>query len=89
MLEDVGDSRIVRGVCLESNGKDIIAVFARNVQVVGAGLVVLKMQRCELELRNMLGSDERESVQLGARLRVLRQLGYGLAGRITQHGESR
>lgn len=87
MLENVRDSGIIGRVRLEPNGKDIVAIFSGNVQVVGASLVVLEVQRGKLKLGDMLGANEGEAVQLRAGLGVLRQLGHGLAGRVAQHCE--
>ena len=43
MLEDMGNSGIVRGVCLETDGENIITVITGNVKVIGTGLVMLEM----------------------------------------------
>jgi len=54
MLQDVRDSRIVWGIRLEPDREDIVLVLASNVQIVGAGLVVLEVESRQLEFRDML-----------------------------------
>jgi len=41
VLEDMRDSRVIRGVGLEADREDIVAVVAGDVQVLGARFVVL------------------------------------------------
>jgi len=89
VLEDVRHAGSIGRVRLEADGEDIVAVVACDVQVVGARLVVLQMQGGQLELGHVLGADKREAVQLVAGLRILRQLGDGLASRVgcvAKHG---
>lgn len=89
MLQDVGDAGVIGRVRLEANGEDIVGIVTRNVQVVGAGLVVLQLQCRQLQLWNVLCSDESESMELGARLRIQGEIRHGLASRVgsvAQHG---
>jgi hypothetical protein len=65
------NTSIIRRVRLETDGKDIVAVVAGNVQIIGSGLVMLKVKSRQLKLRNMLGSDKGEAVKLLAGLRKL------------------
>lgn len=82
MLQDVGDAGVIGRVRLEADGEDIVGVVARNMQIVGAGLVVLQLQCRQFQLRNVLCSDECESMELGARLRIQGEIRHGLASRV-------
>lgn len=53
---------------LETNAKDVVLILPRYVQVVCASLVMLEMQRRELELRHMLCPLQGKAMQLAARL---------------------
>lgn len=91
MLQYMGHPGVVWRVCLEADGKDIVAVVACDVQVVGAGLVMLQVEGCQLKLGNVLGAKKSKSVELAAGLRILRQLREGSSrrgGRVAQHGGS-
>ena len=88
VLKDMGHAGVVWRVGLEADGEDIVAVVAGDVQVLGAGLVVLQMQRRQLELRHMLGAQQGEAAELLAGLGILRELRHGPAsplGRIAKH----
>jgi len=56
MLEDMRDARVIWRVGLEPNREDIIAVVAGDMQMLCTCLVVLQMQGCQLEFRDVLGS---------------------------------
>lgn len=89
MLQDVGDAGVIGRVRLEADGEDIVGVITRDMQVVGAGLVVLQLQCRQFQLRNVLCSDESESMEFGARLRIQGEIRHGLASRVgcvAQHG---
>lgn len=64
MLQNVRHSGVIWWIGLESNGEDIIRVVPRNMDIVGAGLVVLELQRGQLELRNLLDALESEAMEL-------------------------
>lgn len=84
------DTGIIRRIRLEADGEDIVGVIAGNVQIIGAGFVVLQLQCGEFQLWNVLCSDDSETVELGARLRIQREIRHGLSSRIccvSQHGE--
>jgi hypothetical protein len=68
MLQDVWHSGRIRRVRLEPDGKDIVGVVAGDVQVLGAGLVVLQVQSCQLKLRHLLDTLEGEAMELLSRL---------------------
>ncbi len=74
MLQDMRHARVVGRVCLEPDGEDIVAVVAGNVEMFGAGLVVLQMQRRQLQLRNLFRAQKSEAMKLLAWLWVLREL---------------
>jgi hypothetical protein len=69
MLQDVGHSGRIWRVRLETDGKDIVGVVAGNVQVLGAGLVMLQVQSRQLKLRHLLNALEGEAMELLSRLR--------------------
>ena len=92
VLQDMGHTGVVWWVCLEADGEDIVAIVAGDVQVLGAGLVMLQMQRRQLELGDMLGPQQGEAVELVAGLGILRELGHSSAsalGSIAKHGSRR
>lgn len=47
---------IIWRICLEADGEDIVAVVTGDMEVFGASLVVLEVQGCQLELRDMLAT---------------------------------
>lgn len=77
MLEDVRHSRVVRRVGLEANGEAVVRIVARNVQVLGAGLVVLQVQGRQFQLRHLLDALEGEAMQLLAGLGEVGDIGHG------------
>lgn len=82
------DTRIVWWVRLEADRKDIIAIIARDVQVVGASLVVLEVQSRQLQLGNMLGAHQGEAMELLADLGEQAKVSDSLAscfGSVAQH----
>jgi len=89
MLEDMRHPRMVRWVCLEADREDIVLVFPGNMQIVGARLVVLQVQSCQLEFWDMLRTEESEAVDLLSGLRVLSKLCHGFPddslGCVAQH----
>jgi hypothetical protein len=89
MLEDMRHPGVVRRICLESDREDIVLVFACNMQIVCASLVVLQVQSCQLEFGDMLRAEEREAVNLLSRLRILGKLCHGFPddslGCVAQH----
>lgn len=90
MLKNMRDTSVVGRIRLEADGEDIVAVIASNMEVVGAGLVVLQMDGRKLQLRYMLGSHKSKAVKLFARFGELRQLRDGFARRgscVSEHIE--
>lgn len=84
------NTRVVRRVRLEANRKDIVAVVASDVEVIGTGLIVLKMKSSQLKLGDMLGSHKSEAMELLAGLWKLRKLRDGLASTgsgVSEHRE--
>lgn len=71
MLENMRQTRVIRGICLETNRKDIIAVVPSDVQVFGTCFVVLKLQGREFELGNVLDALHCEAMESFAWLRKL------------------
>lgn len=69
MLENMRDACGIRGIGFETDREDIIIIFACYVQVVRAGLVVLEVQRGQLQLGDMLSSLESEAIELRSCLR--------------------
>jgi hypothetical protein len=78
MLEDMRHSRIVRRICLESDRENVVLVFSGNVQVVGASLVVLQVQSCQLEFGDMLRTEESEAMDFLSWLGILNELCHSL-----------
>jgi hypothetical protein len=64
MLQNVWHSGGIWWICLEANGKDIVRIVARNVQVLGAGLVMLQVKSRQLKLRHLLDALESEAMEL-------------------------
>ena len=50
VLQDMRDSRRIRGIGFESNGEDVVWIISRNMQVLGTRLVVLQVQSRHLQL---------------------------------------
>lgn len=80
MFEDMRDSCIIGRVRLEANAEHIVFVFPCHMKIVRAGLVMLKMQGCQLEFRYMLRTEECKAMELLARFRVLSELRDSSAG---------
>jgi hypothetical protein len=70
VLQYMRHARTVWWVCLEADGKDIVRIISGNMQVVGASLVMLQVQRGELELRHLFDSLQREAMELFAGFRI-------------------
>ena len=89
MFEDVRDARVVGGIGLESDRKDIVAVVAGDVEMFGASLVVLQVQCRQLEFGDMLRSYECKAVKLVTRFWKLRKVCHGFPssafGSVAQH----
>lgn len=68
MFKDMRHTSGIWWVCLEADAEDIVLVVSCDVQVVGAGLIVLEEQRRQLELRYMLRLLEGESMNAISRL---------------------
>jgi hypothetical protein len=56
MLQDMRNSSVIRRIRLEPDGEDIVGVVARNVEVVGASLIMLELESSEFQLRNLLNA---------------------------------
>lgn len=54
VLQDMGNTRRIWRVGLESNAEDIVLVISCHVQVIGVGLVMSQSDRCEVQLRDVL-----------------------------------
>lgn len=74
MLQYMWHSSIIWRICLEADGKDIVAVVASNVEMLGASLVVLQVQCCQLQFRHMLAAEQCEAMKLLASFGKLREL---------------
>jgi hypothetical protein len=74
MLQDMRNTRVIGRVGLEPDGEDIVAVISGNVEMLRASLVVLQVQRSQLELWDVLGSQQCEAVELVAGFRQLGKL---------------
>lgn len=53
MFKDVRNTSGVGRICLEADAEDIVGVVSCYVQIVGARLVVLEVQRRQLQLGDM------------------------------------
>ncbi len=60
MLQDMGHTSVVGWVGFESDGEGIVHVVSSQVQVIGARLVVLKMERGDFQLRHALDAMQSE-----------------------------
>lgn len=67
----------VRGIGLEGNAEYIVCVLSGYVQVICARLLMLEVQRRQLEFGDMLCALEMEAVQMCSRLGEVREVGYG------------
>ena len=89
MFEDMWHSCIIRGIRLEADGEDIVRVFSCNMQIICAGLVVLQMQCCQLELWDMFRAKEGEAMNFLPWLWILSKLRNRFPnsslGRVSQH----
>lgn len=68
MLEYVWYSRGVRRVCLETNAEHIVLVVPCYMQVIRSCLVMLEMERRQLQFRNMFHPLECEAMESCSRL---------------------
>ena len=57
-------SSIIWGISLEPYGEDIVLIVACDVEVLCASLVMSQVQRCQLQLRYMLGTVQSEAVKM-------------------------
>jgi len=69
MLEDVWDTGGVWRVGFETDAEDIVRIISRDVQIVGARLVMLEVQRRQLQLGHVLGALKGEAMQTSSGLR--------------------
>jgi hypothetical protein len=76
VLQNVGHSGCIWRIRLEADGEDIVCVVAGDVQIFGASLVVLKVERRQLQLRYLLDALESEAMELLARLRKIGDICY-------------
>jgi thiazole synthase ThiGH ThiG subunit len=74
MLEDVRHASVIRGVSLETNGEDVVRVFSRNVEILGSRLVMLELERCQLQLGDLLHALESKAMKLLPNTRETRQI---------------
>lgn len=56
MFKYVGYSRVIRRIGLEANGEYIIPVISGNVKIFGTRLIMLKMESCKFQFRDLLPS---------------------------------
>ena len=71
MLQDMGHPGVVWRIGLEPNREYIVLVISRNVHILGTSLIMLQMQRCQLELRYVLSAFEGEAMELLPRFRII------------------
>lgn len=57
MLKDVRHACIIGRICFEADAEDIVAVVASDVNVLGARLVMLQVQGCQLKLWHVLAPE--------------------------------
>ena len=67
VFQYVWDAGIIWRVSLEANAENIVLVVSCNMEIFCASLVVLQMNSCKLELRNVFGTLQSESVQMISR----------------------
>ena len=72
----MGHPSVIWWIRLETDGKDIVLVVSRNMHILGASLVMLKVKSCKLQLRDMLGALQGEAMKLFTRFGVLGQVCY-------------
>lgn len=82
MLENVWHTSVIRRIRFEADAEDIVAVVASDVKMLGAGLVMLQVQGCQLKLWDMLGPEQSEAVKLLAGLWILGDLCDSSLGRV-------
>jgi hypothetical protein len=89
MFEDMRHSRVVWRVRFEADRENVVLVLAGNMQIVGASLVVLQVQGCQLEFGDMLRTEESEAMNLLSWLWVLGKLCHSFPdnslGCVAQH----
>ena len=88
MLENVRHSSGIRRVGLETDGEDIVGILTGNVQILGASLVMLKVQSRQLQLWYLLDALEREAMQLLADIRKVGDIGNGGISTPRESGQS-
>jgi len=62
MLQDVWHSRVIWRISLETDGEDIIRIFPSYVKILGSSFVMVKLQRGQLELGDVLRSLQSEAM---------------------------
>ena len=75
VLQNMGDASVVVGIRLEANGKYIVLVVPCDVDVIGARLVMLKLNGGKLKFRDTLGALDGEAVKFVAGLGKLGEIG--------------
>lgn len=68
---------IIRRICLEADGEDVVRVISGHVQILRSCFIMLEMEGCKLELWHVLGALESEAMKLFARIRINIQVGHG------------
>ena len=85
MLENVGYTRVIWRISLETNGEDIVFVISCDVQVLRPSLVMLQMECCELKLWDFLDTHQCEATVIPSRLKVIISLlAIKLLGKVSE-----
>lgn len=71
MLEYMRHASGVRRIGFESYRKDVVVIVSRYMQIVCTCFVVLKVQRRQLQFRDMLRALKGEAMKLRSRLREI------------------
>jgi len=77
MLEDMRHSSVVRRVRLEADGEDIVRIVSRDMEIFCPCLVVLQLERRQLQFGDLLHALESEAVELLADAGEARQIRDG------------
>ena len=64
VLQDMGNTSVIRRVCFIPDREDIILVIPSNMEILCSSPVMLQVKSCKLQLRDMLRTFQRKAMNI-------------------------